>query len=100
VLELTNTSAGRTTYDYSVHVLSTSPSTSISFETTFIFSIERDAAAAPTSYSVGLTFSIASESATVGDPGAFLGLAKATLAVTLPPSINYFALEFETHQDA
>jgi hypothetical protein len=43
-LELTNTSAGRSTYDYPVRVLSTLPSTSISFETTFIFSIERNAA--------------------------------------------------------
>jgi hypothetical protein len=79
-------------------VLSTSPSTSISFETTFIFSIEYDVAAVPTSYDDGLMFSIASESATISDPGAFLGLAKATLAVALPPSTNYFALKFETHQ--
>lgn len=90
-LELTNTSAGRATYDYPVRVLSASPATSISFETTFIFSIERDA---PTSYGAGLTFALTSENTTVGDAGPFLGLAKAT------PLAKYFALEFDTHQDA
>jgi hypothetical protein len=95
-LELTNTSAGRATYDYPVRVLSPSPSTSISFETTFIFSIERDT---PTSYGAGLTFSITSENTTVGDPGPFLGLAKAT-TLAFPASAKYFALEFDTHQDA
>lgn len=100
-LELTNTSAGRATYDYPVRMLTTSPSTSISFETTFIFSIENDFhLASPLSYGAGLTFSISSENKTVGDPGGFLGLAKANPTSSLSaPVIKYFALEFDTHQD-
>ncbi|KAG0605082.1 hypothetical protein M758_9G029900 [Ceratodon purpureus] len=98
-LELTNTSAGRATYDYPVRVLSTSPSTSISFETTFIFSIEPDVGV-PSSYGAGLTFSISSENTTVGDPGPFLGLVKANPSSSLAlPTVKYFALEFDTHQD-
>lgn len=98
-LELTNTTAGRATYDYPVRVLSAAPATSISFETTFIFSIERDATA-PGAYGAGLTFSISSENTTVGDPGPFLGLVKANPSAALAlPSAKYFALEFDTHQD-
>lgn len=98
-LELTNTSAGRATYDYPVRMLSTTPGTSISFETTFIFSIENDNSIASTlSYGAGLTFSISSENRTVGDSGGFLGLTKAIPTLGAPVA-KYFALEFDTHQD-
>lgn len=97
-LELTNTSSGRATYDYPVRLLPVSPHTSISFETTFIFSIENDLLlASPLSYGAGLTFHISSENRTVGDTGAFLGLSKASSVAA--PAPKYFAVEFDTHQD-
>lgn len=97
-LELTNTSAGRATYDYPVRMLTTTPSTtSISFETSFIFSIETD----PLSYGSGLTFHITSDNKTIESTPRFLGLA--TSNPNSPrslPSPKYFAIEFDTHQDA
>lgn len=98
-LELTNKGAGRATYDYPVRTVSTSPQTSISFETTFIFSIEKELST-PQSYGAGLTFSMSSENRTVGDPGAYLGLATATPSSDIAvATTKYFALEFDTRQD-
>lgn len=104
-LELTTTSAGRALFNTPVRLLDPTTETTVSFTTSFIFSIVSSNASSGgvVSYGDGLAFTIASDNSSVGSSGPWLGLLQAsssTLAgASESPQSRVLAVEFDTHQD-
>lgn len=91
-LQVPNSSAGRALYNRPVQLLDPKTNSSVSFTTSFSFSITNVNAA---SFGEGLAFIIVSDNQTLGSSGPFLGLINATES----DQKKTIAVEFDTFLD-
>ncbi|KAH9292672.1 hypothetical protein KI387_042141 [Taxus chinensis] len=95
-LAVPNSSAGRALYNKPVQLLDPKTNTSVSFRTSFSFSITN---VDPVSFGEGLAFIITPDNNTVGSSGPFLSLVNATEMDQTRSKGTTIAVEFDTFLD-